>query len=397
MVVFFLVFVVIGGAGFFYLFLVPMSRLVAAAGWQQTPCTVVSSEVVTHADEDGSTYSVKIVYTYEFNGVKYESDRYDFAVGSTGGRAGKQAVVERYPPGTNAVCFVNPADPAQAIFNRSFTPTMLFGLFPLIFIAAGLGGMVAFLRANRGTKTVDEISAAASAEWLPEPAVDRIRDDRFGNFGMSTDASGPVTLRAKQSPIVGFIVSLVVTAFWNGIVSIFVWTAIDAFRAGNPSWFMTVILIPFVLVGLLLIFWVGHSFLSIFNPRPTVTLSSAAIPLGSTVDLSWTFTGNTGSIRRLRIFLKGQEEANYQRGTSNYTNRETFAELTAVDSTNFIDIASGNAKFTLPDDTMHSFEATHNKIIWTLELAGEIAFWPDVKVGYQVVVLPQPVDRSRRR
>jgi hypothetical protein len=37
---------------------------------------------------------------------------------------------------------------------------------------------------------------------------------------------------------------------------------------------------------------------------------------------------------------------------------------------------------------MHSFEAGHNKIIWSLRVHGDIYRWPDVKDEYPIVVLP---------
>ena len=51
-------------------------------------------------------------------------------------------------------------------------------------------------------------------------------------------------------------------------------------------------------------------------------------------------------------------------------------------------LAQGSARIRIPADTMHSFEASHNKILWTLKLTGSIARWPDVIIEFPFVVQP---------
>ena len=43
---------------------------------------------------------------------------------------------------------------------------------------------------------------------------------------------------------------------------------------------------------------------------------------------------------------------------------------------------------TIPADSMHSFEASNNKIIWAVKLHGDIAKWPDVNLEFPITVLP---------
>ena len=40
---------------------------------------------------------------------------------------------------------------------------------------------------------------------------------------------------------------------------------------------------------------------------------------------------------------------------------------------------------------MHTFVAPHNKVLWTLAVAGEIARWPDVAEEFELLVLPPAV------
>jgi hypothetical protein len=79
-------------------FLAPTLHIIAAQSWTETPCTIVSSEVV-----GDKTYNVKIRYDYEFGGQKHTGDRYWFITGRSSGRKGKEAIVGRYPPGKQTV------------------------------------------------------------------------------------------------------------------------------------------------------------------------------------------------------------------------------------------------------------------------------------------------------
>ena len=97
------------------------------------------------------------------------------------------------------------------------------------------------------------------------------------------------------------------------------------------------------------------------------------------------------SVQRMHLFVEGREEAVYRRGTDTYTDRNTFAVLDITDLQSRDAMLSGNARLTIPPDTMHSFEAGNNKILWFLVAKGEIPIWPDLKEEYPLVVLPQPM------
>ena len=72
----------------------------AARSWHSVPATVVSSRVRSHSGDDGTTYSVDVLYRYSVNGREYRSNRYGFMRGSSSGYDAKRKVVDRLPPGT---------------------------------------------------------------------------------------------------------------------------------------------------------------------------------------------------------------------------------------------------------------------------------------------------------
>jgi hypothetical protein len=285
--------------------------------------------------------------------------------------------VSRYPPGRKTVCYVNPKDPAEAVLVRGFTPSMWFGLFPLIFVAVGGGGMYAMIRKMR-----EKGQPAGEPSSKRTPSA--LRAQTAGVPGH------PVELKSRWPRLGKLAASLLVAAFWNGIVSVFVWQAIQSWQRGRPEWFLTIFMIPFVLVGLGLLAWVGHSFLGLFNPSVKLTVNSPTIPLGGTLEAAWRIQGQTHVIDRLRVYLEGREEATYKRGTRTHTDRQVFATFDLASITSRHDMRAGTARLVIPTSTMHTFEAPHNKIIWTLYVHGDIARWPDIKDEFPITIQPMP-------
>jgi hypothetical protein len=361
-------FIVIGLVIFAAVFVRPAVRFVKASSWIETPCMVVSSTVRSHASDDGTTYSVDILYEYQYGGHSLRSNRFGFLDASSSGYDGKRAIVDRYPPGAQATCWVDPDDPATAVLDRSFQLIYLLGLFPLVFVVIGWA-LVAHMRKQAPKAACGTAATAATVE--PE-------------------SSGPLELEPQVSPLGKLFGMVLFACIWNGIISVFVWQVVSSWRSGHPDWILTIFMIPFVLVGLALLGGVGYTTLALVNPRPHLTLTPGHPRLGDDLRVEWRLSGRVSRIRHLRIVLKGREEATYQRGTDTVTDKKTFAAYDVVDTSNNWEIGRGVASLTVPEDTMHSFEATHNKIVWTLEVKGEIQRWPDVDDAFPINILPLP-------
>jgi len=199
---------------------------------------------------------------------------------------------------------------------------------------------------------------------------------------------GPAVLEPKYSGSVKLLGAIVIAGFWNGIVSVFLFDVVGSFRQGHPSWFQVLFMLPFAAVGIGLLALVVYQLLALFNPRPRLELSSATIPLGGAAELKWRFAGRTNRIGQFSVTLRGIEEARYRRGTSTYTDRNTFYEMELYKTSSAGEIASGQVGFVLPREMMHSFEADNNKIIWNLDVHGDIRRWPDVKESFKITVTP---------
>ena len=91
------------------------------------------------------------------------------------------------------------------------------------------------------------------------------------------------------------------------------------------------------------------------------------------------------------VTLRGIEEATYRRGTNTCTDKNTFYEMELYKTTHTTEIASGQVGVILPQETMHSFEADNNKIIWNLDVRGDIQRWPDVKESFKITIVPAAI------
>jgi hypothetical protein len=382
-----LVFVIIGLAGSYWLLVRPLMKTWQAKSWPETPCTIISAEVGSHSDEDGTTYSIDITYGYDFSRRTYRADRYDFIGGSSSGRRGKQAVVDRYKKAANPMCFVNPKKPSEAVLQRELTVKNAIGLFPLIFVVAGAAVMIGVLKHKK----------RKGMTWLPQSPSDDSEQGKnlYNFFGNTLDATpSPVTLKPNRSPIAKLAGVLVFCLFWNGVVSVFVYQVIEGFRYGDPEWGLTLFMIPFVLIGLGTIGFVIYQILALFNPRYTLILQPGQLTPGTAGVVGWQVGGKASRIQHLSMTLTGQEKATYRVGTDTRTAENTFFEMELVDSRDFSEITTGQIGFAIPSETMHSFEADNNKIIWSIYIHAEIVRWPDVKHSYKIIVSPNLIEQD---
>jgi hypothetical protein len=374
------VFVLVGGALFVFIGLLPWLRLIEARSWDETSCTVISSTVRSHDSDDGTTYSIDILYEYEYDRQTWKSNQYSFVSWSSSGYDGKAEVVDEYPPGTRTVCFVDPDDPSQAVLDRDFGWGYLVGLFPLIFVGAGLlvmrVGSAALAKKRKAISLSSE--PAAVAEILPA----------------AIPSSGPTVLKPTVSGWAKVIGMAVVAAFWNGIVSIFVFQLIESFRSGSPEWFLAVFLLPFVGIGLFMIGMIGYFALQSTNPRPRLVVSNRSPRLGDRVQVDWQFSGSVKRLTDLKIVMEGREEATYRRGTDTRTDKEVFAQLQIASTGDQHQMQRGTSLVVVPEDTMHSVSTDNNKIVWEIKVAGDIPRWPDIDESFEMSVRPRAESES---
>ncbi len=373
---FFSIFFFAGVAGVYATFLSPFSLYLSSKNWVETPAVVEYSKVRSHKGDDSTTYSVDILYAYEFNGKAYKSNQYSFFDFSSSGYRSKNEIVSNHVKGKRVTAYVNPDDPIEAVLQREITAHAFWGLAMLIFVVVGAGGMYGVWNSSRKKSDL-------SGRYDDAGTRTRVRE--------KTVSTGETVLETSASGLGRFLAVLCIAAFWNGITLFPLSEAVESWQKGDPSWFLTLFVIPFVAVGLGLLVFCAYSFLAIFNPRPRLVLERRDLKLGESYKVRWEFRGNVKRIKELTVLLEGMEVATYRRGTSTYTDKETFYKDTFARERFHPNIKKGSAEFTIPQDTMHSFDASNNKITWRIGLRGDIPRWPDVNEDFVITIDPPRV------
>lgn len=361
----------LAGAGMLYGFTIrPALQILDSRGWVERPCVIESSKVRSHSG-DSTTYSVAMRYHYYFRGQSYTSERYRFSIAtSSSGRKGKQAVVDRYPPGTETVCFVNPEAPHEAVIDRGWQwDFLIFGGFASIFLVVGALGL---LFAGRLSHSKDSVATMPHRE------------------SYSDAPGGPGELKPKYTPMAKFVGILIGAFVWNGFIVVFAYFVFFADDEKAPI-FVKIIIGLFALIGVGLVGAVFYNLLAIFNPRIRLTAPTTTVALGGEFHFTWAVSGRSGMLRKMRVVLEGREEATYRRGTSTSTDKKVFAEIPVFETSGREFLAQGSARAVVPPGLMHTFESRNNKVLWRLRVRGEIPRWPDVDDEYPITVLPQPV------
>jgi len=381
------------------MFILPVWRTISAREWHTTAAQIVRSEVGVHSSSDGTTYSIDITYRYTVDGKQYESKRYDFdAFTSSSGRSGKEEVVAQYPAGSSTFCYYDPSNPSMAVLNRDFSLATLVGLFFLIFVLVGAGALYGGVRTLRpprhsaiGFSRKDSIDEAANhgsdvddpwPVYLPRPGT-------RGNVG-------PLVLKPSSSRVTKFVMLLVMAMIFGGVSVFLAAQSFDSHAKGRPEWGLTLMTVLFSLATMAIFAGAIYSFLALFNPTAAIEVDSDIFVLGDSINIGWQLSGNARRIKHLRIYLHGEEQTTYRRGTNTYTDRQTFAELNVVETSDLATGATGRQSIRIPSDTMHSFRATHNNVVWRLCVRGSIPRWPDLSDNYDITIAPTAVRKAGR-
>jgi hypothetical protein len=374
---FFGVFFTIGALFGYFFFVRAALKIMEASEWPEVPCKIVSSRVTSNSDSDGTTYGIEIIYSYKFGDREYLGDDYDFLGGTSSGYKSKAVIVGRYRPGSTAKCYVNPEKPDEAVLYRDFHGGFWFAVIPAVFILVGLGGMIgAVVGGRRKHKRISDLSPA-----LPKDYGRDFTDE------VDPDLMRDAKLKPERSPLANFLGITFFALLWNGIVSVFVYQAVKSWFSNDVEWFLTFFIIPFVLIGLATLFGAIYTFFGLFTTRPSVIISNLYPRLGDTLSLRWEIPG-ARSISKMKIFVIGSEESVSSQGENSSTRKSTFAYLPLVDTDDYFRISAGSVDLKIPLETMHSFEAKNNKIIWRINLYADIRFKPNIRNAYRLHVFP---------
>lgn len=356
-----------------------------ARDWEETPAEVLWSRVIRSNTDDGTTYKADVLYRYHYKGVDYCSNRVKVMSGSSGGRSGKKAFVDKHPRGRKIVCYVNPEKPWQAMLVTSMGASILWLLFPLPFMAIGMGGLVHLFRnkADLPRKSVSNSSGVRlSAGKGKRPAV---------------NAQGPQVFDPSRRRVNAWWICFAFALIWNGIV-IIVYRAhfADGFGAADTG--AKIFFSLFSMVGVIAIILAVYRFIALFNPSPVVTLADTEIIMGEPMNVQWRVNQGAHKIKQFRIVLIAEEYAEYRRGTDTHSASSVFYEQVLLDTQDRRKISAGDLEILIPQGRRNiapSWQGKHNAIKWWLWVDGQIGMAPDASDLYEVQVKAIEGDLSK--
>lgn len=113
-------------------------RSTQAAAWPTAPATITNLEMQTKSDSDGSTYEVKVQYTYAVDGVPYEGSRLAFGYGASSGPEAHQEIHRKLSEAKAVAVRYDPDNPSVSCLSfglhRSIRITLAFGVTWLAFV-----------------------------------------------------------------------------------------------------------------------------------------------------------------------------------------------------------------------------------------------------------------------
>ncbi|HEY4761999.1 MAG TPA: DUF3592 domain-containing protein [Thermoguttaceae bacterium] len=397
--IFFAVFLLIGSialTAMIFTLLIPEWR--ANHEFVEHQCRVVGKRLAQTEGEDGPLFRPEFQIEYTVNGVEYRTWTYKISNPYSSGRESKHAILTRFTVGENVPCWYDPLDPEQVVLVRGYSWWIyLLLLVPMVFIFIGAGGLIYTLlnwgksaeRRSAMTQRVQErdlfgTNGSAEKEYPTVPQ----RFDITSSPGTKLRYRLPI----ETSPGWALFGTLLTCVIWNGIVAVMLYYALRGHILGDPQWILTIFLIPFVLVGVFLIFFFFRQLLLTAGIGPTL-LEISDHPLYPGMEYK-IFLSQSGRLTMniLSLSLVCHEEATYQQGTNTRTETKEVFRQELYRRDNF-EIPPGipfetDCQVTVPADAMHSFKSTHNKIDWKLVVEGNIAGWPDFKRAFSVIVYP---------
>lgn len=148
------IFMAIGAFGvgmYYYTEMRPHRRQKESASWTTCPCQIRVADVESHTSRRRSStghrrrtrtsYSPHVVFEYSVNGQSYTSEQFWFGTTNFSDRTKVEKIVEPFAAGSQATCFVNPADPTDAVLTRDLFDKGSYGwVAPAIMACVGIVG-----------------------------------------------------------------------------------------------------------------------------------------------------------------------------------------------------------------------------------------------------------------
>ncbi len=367
--------------------------------YEETSATVIAKRLGEQKSDREMLFRPELTIRYEVEGQKHEQTAYDIHNGYSSGRAEQQELLDQFTLGEKYPAWYDPQEPESVVLVRDWSWWLWLGLLiPVALILFGALRVVSELfRWNAsperlsqprwlvpGSTTTEVITGHPGVEYPTLP-----RDDNITN--------SPGTHLAYRLPInisswVMLAAVFSVTLFWNGTLLVFVVFCIRDWVQGNGSWFLTIFLIPFALLGLLMIVLLFRAALVTLGVGPThVEISKHPWRAGGEYEIWFSQSGKL-TLQHFIVELVCEESVTYRQGTDTRTERSIVHRQTLFERRDFV-IPEGEplaekVLCRIPPTAMHSFAAASNEIQWKIMVRADIVAWPNFERSYSVIVQP---------
>ncbi len=354
------------------------SNVLASKNWIETSCRVIESGL---GADDELGFPIKIKYRYVFNEKEFVSDRYDLVEDSVAPYRWKQSVIDKYPVGSEAVCFVYPPDPRQAVLTRGWTRSVSRSLGILAFVSVTAWGVFSCGVFRLRQMYSDGETESPEVGWQPLLA-------RSAQGDGST--AGLLQLRPVRSRFQETLIKIVkrVPVLVFALIA-FILLYLFVVELGVVIWFTLILLLSLICD----LFRLGYSGVKLalwsLCPRPRIRANTAIPSLGGSIDVEWSLTGGLPRVRRLKILLKGSEQTKMKEGKrSKRVRRETFAEVVIADTTDARKMMGGRQSVAIPKNAVPSMEFGKSSITWSIEVNLDVLWWPKPAASFPLCVMP---------
>lgn len=179
------------------------------------------------------------------------------------------------------------------------------------------------------------------------------------------------------------------------------WTAFSLFWeygviTGGAPWIMAVFGLPFIAIGVGML-WASAIPLILGTKLadPQILVDRNPLRVGETFSFNYTQpVKGTLIVQSLSTQLIFRETARYTRGTDTTTENHDVIHAVFKQAGQTYQAGQVIGEYqtvTLPADGMHSFVASDNQLRWYLKIDLLLPGWPDFKVEYEILVLPERV------
>ncbi len=378
----------------------------------QATCKVLeANQLVEKPSEDGPLFGpeIKIEFDAGGDGPISTCSHYDIHGAFSSQRANAQAILDRFKENEHYPCWYDPEDPYTVVLAQgSRWWIWLAFTVPVSFIVLGAGGLIhTFLHWGKSAERRASLAQRAGQRERDFFAAGNNIDRRFPTVPEGADMTNSPGTKLKfrlpmaTSPGWALFGILAFCIVWNGIVALFIATAIRSFVAGESDgkpWLLTLFIIPFAAIGVWAIVALLRQLLVTTGIGPTlVEISEHPLHPGGQYRA---FLSQSGwlTVKSLRVSLICEEVATYRQGTDTRTETREVRNIELFRRDGF-EIHGGapfeaDIELSVPDDAMHSFAADHNEIVWTLVVEGDASDWPNFRRAFSVMIRPAFVETA---